>query len=228
MDTHTGRNNGDAAQGDSWISKRGSRTHAWSRTRTHSDTGFQLNSISPMGRKVKELHGEESERLVGVLTNCWSVCKTKRLRERVWGEVSCKDHENKRERLERLGQKLKTGAGTQIGVPICFTEYPQLSSLAAELWTPCCPLPDWSGRRKPFVQGWTHTSRRLRRFFKTPPTVEPVDENLLPRGGHTHRAVFGAVKVVVRPGASSSVLTPRGTFVQKAPNCWRNEELVDT
>ena len=90
------------------------------------------------------------------------------------------------------------------------------------------PLPDWGGRRKPFVQGWTHTSRRLRRFFKTPPTVEPVDENLLPRGGHTHRAVFGAVKVVVRPGASSSVLTPRGTFVQKAPNCWRNEELVDT
>ena len=114
-----------------------------------------------MGRKVKELHGEESERLVGVLTNCWSVCKTKRLRERVWGEVSCKDHENKRERLERLGQKLKTGAGTQIGVPICFTEYPQLSSLAAELWTPCCPLPDWSGRRKPFVQGWTHTQGEI-------------------------------------------------------------------
>ena len=90
------------------------------------------------------------------------------------------------------------------------------------------PLPDWSGRRKPFVQGWTHTGRRLRRFFKTPPTVEPVEENPLPRGGYTHRAVFGAVKVVVRPGASSSVLAPRGTFVQKAPNCWRNEELVDT
>ena len=53
-------------------------------------------------------------------------------------------------------------------------------------------------------------------------------EDPLSRGGHTHRAVFGAVKVVVRPGASSSVLTPRGTFVQKAPNCWRNEELVDT
>ena len=37
---------------------------------------------------------------------------------------------------------------------------------------------------------------------------------------HTHIAVFGAVspsKVVVRPGASSSVLTPRGTFAQKAP-----------
>ena len=33
-----------------------------------------------------------------------------------------------------------TLAGTQIGVPICFTEYPQPSSLAAELWTPCCPL----------------------------------------------------------------------------------------
>ena len=31
-------------------------------------------------------------------------------------------------------------AGTQSGVPDCFTEYPQPSSLAAELWTPCCPL----------------------------------------------------------------------------------------
>ncbi len=31
-------------------------------------------------------------------------------------------------------------AGTQIDVSICFTEYSQLSSLAAELWTPCCPL----------------------------------------------------------------------------------------
>ena len=30
--------------------------------------------------------------------------------------------------------------GTQIDVSICFTEYSQLSSLAAELWTPCCPL----------------------------------------------------------------------------------------
>ena len=142
---------------------------------THSDTGFQLNSISPMGRKVMELHGGESERLVGVSTNCWSVCrkaigcettrlscKTTRLQERVWGEVSCKDHENKRERLERLGQKLKTGAGTQIGVPICFTEYPQLSSLAAELWTPCCPLPMRKSVGRPFVQGWTHTHTHAR------------------------------------------------------------------
>ena len=77
-------------------------------------------------------------------------------------------HENKRERLERLGRKLKTGAGTQIGVPICFTEYPQLSSLAAELWTPCCPLPVRSGGGKPFVQGWTHTGRRIRRFLQKP------------------------------------------------------------
>ena len=115
----------------------------------------------------------------------------KRLKENGLGEVSWNNHESKEERLERLGQKLKTGAGTQIGVPICFTEYPQLSSLAAELWTPCCPLPDWSGRRKPFVQGWTHTSCRLRRFFKTPPTVEPVDENLFP-GVDTHTEPFSA------------------------------------
>ena len=41
-------------------------------SRTHFDTGFPLNSISPMGRKVMELHGGESERLVGVSTSCWS------------------------------------------------------------------------------------------------------------------------------------------------------------
>ena len=29
-----------------------------------------------MGRKVMELHGGESERLVGVSTSCWSVCRT--------------------------------------------------------------------------------------------------------------------------------------------------------
>ena len=75
----------------------------------------------------------------------------------------------------------------------------------------------------------THRSPASALFPKTPPTVEPVEENLSPRGGYTHtEPFFGAVKVVVRPGASSSVLTPRGTFVQKAPNCWRNEELVDT
>ena len=36
--------------------------------------------------------------------------------------------------------KLVKETGTQIDVSICFTEYSQLSSLAAELWTPCCPL----------------------------------------------------------------------------------------
>ena len=43
----------------------------------------------------------------------------------------------------------------------------------------------------------------------------------LETGLDTHTAVFGAFslayKVVARPGASSSVLTPRRTFVQKAP-----------
>ena len=32
-------------------------------------------------------------------------------------------------------------AGTQIGAPICFAEYPESS---AELWTPCCPLHEMS------------------------------------------------------------------------------------
>ena len=92
------------------------------------------------------------------------------------------------------------------------------------------PLLVGNGERSPFSRGGHTQIAGFGAFFKTPPTVEPVEENLLPRGGYTHTQsrFFGAVKVVVRPGASSSVLTPRGTFVQKAPNCWRNEELVDT
>ena len=142
------------------------------------------------------------------------------------GKVSCGTTMNQTKRLDSVFKSCSRYAGL---IGPCFPLSPtaSLRVVGRECHT---PLPDWGGRRKPFVQGWTHTSRRLRRFFKTPPTVEPVDENLFPRGGHTHthRAVFGAVKVVVRPGASSSVLTPRGTFVQKAPNCWRNKELVDT
>ena len=91
------------------------------------------------------------------------------------------------------------------------------------------PLLDGNGERSPFSRGGHTQIAGFGAFSKTPPTVEPVEENLSPRGGYTHtEPFFGAVKVVVRPGASSSVLTPRGTFVQKAPNCWRNEELVDT
>ena len=51
----------------------------------------------------------------------------------------------------------ETPAGTQIGVPICFTEYPQPSSLAAELWTPCCPL-HFVGHETLCYQRVTHTA----------------------------------------------------------------------
>ena len=50
-----------------------------------------------------------------------------------------------------------TLAGTQIGVPICFTEYPQPSSLATELWTPCCPLHYFAIRNSLISEVYTHT-----------------------------------------------------------------------
>ena len=56
-----------------------------------------------------------------------------------WG-ISCKDHENNKQQQGGPVKSVSSKAGTQIGVPICFTECPQLSSLAAELWIPCCPL----------------------------------------------------------------------------------------
>ena len=33
--------------------------------------------------------------------------------------------------------------------------------LCSDPVAPCLPLPDWSGRRKPFVQGWTHTLEKV-------------------------------------------------------------------
>ena len=108
-----------------------------------------------MGRKVMEQQGERVRKLEGVSTLRVVICRNTRATavkgcKNAWllqvaegkrfGGSIMNNHGNKQEGLERLGQKLKTGAGTQIGVPICFTEYPQLSSLAAEPWTPCCPL----------------------------------------------------------------------------------------
>ena len=108
-----------------------------------------------MGRKVMEQQGERVRKLEGVSTLRVVICRNTRATavkgcKNAWllqvaegkrfGGSIMNNHGNKQEGLEWLGQKLKTGAGTQIGVPICFTEYPQLSSLAAEPWTPCCPL----------------------------------------------------------------------------------------
>ena len=77
-------------------------------------------------------------------------------------------------------------AGTQIGVPICFTESPQLSSLAAELWIPCCPLLvklRKEEKQDPLEQGLTHTHRQG--LIHTHHTQRPTHcLNLL---GHTHR-----------------------------------------
>ena len=75
------------------------------------------------------------------------------------GEGIMTHHENKKGKLDSVINSFL--AGTQIGVPICFTECPHLSSLAAELWIPCCPL--LARSRNPLEQGLTHTGSRNRR-----------------------------------------------------------------
>ena len=95
-------------------------------SRTHFDTGFPLNSISPMGRKVMELHGGESERLVGVSTSCWSSllndrsarlsCKTNAAKGRFWGSIM-NHHENKKGDWTACA---KVVAGTHQSVLWCF------------------------------------------------------------------------------------------------------------
>ena len=103
------------------------------------------------------------------------------------GKVSCGTTMNQTKGLDSVFKSCSRYAGL---IGPCFPLSPtaSLRVVGRECHT---PLPDWSGRRKPFVQGWTHTSCRLRRFFKTPPTVEPVDENLFP-GVDTHTEPFSA------------------------------------
>ena len=99
------------------------------RTHTHtSNLGFSVNAIVSMGRKAMERHGEESERLVGVSTSCWSSllndrsarlsCKTNAAKGRFWGSIM-KNHEPKTWKVE--SQHGENSAGTQCGVPHCFT-----------------------------------------------------------------------------------------------------------
>ena len=39
---------------------------SWKQSVTHSDIGFQLDSVATMGRMAVEQHGEKSEKIVGV------------------------------------------------------------------------------------------------------------------------------------------------------------------
>ncbi len=65
-------------------------------------------------------------------TEVWSIRKM--------GIKQLENTKTKRKQTEQSFHHFMNLAGTQIDVSICFTEYSQLSSLAAELWTPCCPL----------------------------------------------------------------------------------------
>ena len=146
-----------------------------------------------------ERHGEESERLVGVSTSCWSSLLRRVARCESAAKLGCKksarfgggnvkDHGNKPIKLDSL---LKSSFGRYV-TPASrshFTISNHRLRWAVGGMRFTAPLPVENGKSggvRPFVQGGTHTGRRVRRFFKTPPTVEPVDETFLPRGGHTH------------------------------------------
>ena len=109
---------------------------------------------------------------------CTSAVHERAAAESGGGKMVCgsimNHHGNKRRELDSVINSFL--AGTQIGVPICFTEWPQLSSLAAELWIPCCPLRH---------QGLdTHTHRQG--LIYTHHTQRPTHCLNLLRRAHTH------------------------------------------
>ena len=59
-------------------------------------------------------------------------------------------------------------AGTSKERPLSISWSEPGASLAHARNRPVSPLLAKGGGRKPFVQGWTHTSRRVRRFFQKP------------------------------------------------------------
>ena len=139
---------------------------------THSDTGFQLNSISPMGRKVMELHGGESERLVGVSTSCWSVCRTIDRRGSAARQRGCKKRFGGRYHARTMKTNQK-----KIGVTACnqgrYTDWrPNLlhgmstavfvgSRTVDSLLPPACEEKCWK-TLCPGVDTHTHTPTRTR------------------------------------------------------------------
>ena len=102
-------------------------------------------------------------------------------------------------------------AGTQIGVPICFTESPQLSSLAAELWIPCCPLLvklRKEEKQDPLEQGLTHTQTG------THTHTSHTETHALPQLTRTHTQ------------AETHTHTDIDTHIQRPTHCLNSPDLT--
>ena len=123
-----------------------------------------------MGRKAMERHGEESERLVGVSTSCWSSLLRRVARCESAAKLGCKkstrfgggnvkDHGNKPIKLDSL---LKSSFGRYV-TPASrshFTISNHRLRWAVGGMRFTAPLPVENGKSggvRPFVQGGTHT-----------------------------------------------------------------------
>ena len=134
-------------------------THVGRLSGSHFDIGFQLTQFP--GKMVMEPKGEMVGAHEDVSKNglCTSAVHERAAADgdkgKVYGMKTCNHHESNKTDWNSLLKSFS--AGTQIGVPICLMECPQLSSLAAELWIPCCPLLE-TREKEPFGTGLdTHT-----------------------------------------------------------------------
>ena len=106
-------------------------------SRTHFELGFSVNAIVSMGRKAMERKGAwisqkvllnnvfESAQVEAAVSSCSAVGNL------FVGKVSCGTTMN--QIVEKWGDSLwKNSAGTQCGVPHCFTTDLSLSSLGSE------------------------------------------------------------------------------------------------
>ena len=93
-------------------------------SRTHFELGFSVNAIVSLGRRAMEQQGGKVS-LNCIVEQCWhsQVAETRTGctaagDECLWGG-NMKDHESKSGKVE--SQLVKERAGTQCGVPHCFT-----------------------------------------------------------------------------------------------------------
>ena len=162
-----------------------------------------------MGRKAMERHGEESERLVGVSTSCWSSLLRRVARCESAAKLGCKkstrfgggnvkDHGNKPIKLDSL---LKSSFGRYV-TPASrshFTISNHRLRWAVGGMRFTAPLPVENGKSggvRPFVQGGTHTHTHSTSKM-------------------THRKHF-ADQFFLRPTPSHG---PTGHFVGWRPGC---------
>ena len=126
---------------------------------THSDTGFQLTQLLRWeGRRGNGKVAKSAEKYCltqvsrqAQVEAAFSSCSA--VGNLFVGKVSCGTTMNQTKGLDSLFKSCSRYTG-MISPCFPFLSTASLRVVGQEGHT---PLPDWSGRRKPFVQGWTHT-----------------------------------------------------------------------